>query len=875
MVTNTLEKKIVFAETGGVNRSAEPVRVGIPFAKGELLGDNGLAILNPRDELQPVQSTILKQWNDGSVKWGLFDFTVEVTASGRSEYRLVKPDVAVPYTPASIKIARSDARWQVNTGAAIFIIDTKEFRPFSSVEISGCKILQTGAAACSLGMTADKKLTPIIESLEVENHGPLRATILIKGVFWPYEGLSPQFFSRVTFFAGSSVVLLEFTLRNPSPARHPGGLWDLGDPGSLFFKELVFEFPLISGGVNEISCSPEPGAAPFHTDNLSDRVSIYQESSGGINWQSPNHRDRNGVVPFKFNGYEMCNGATRVAGGKRAQPVIWSGKGNSGISAVMPKFWQEFPKAMEADGNGLRISLFPACSPDSHELQGGEQKTTSLYLDFNTSAEGLAWARTPLTAVTAAEVYLSSGVIPDLPSLQSCDSDDVDLVDQFVHGPEFLVGNRETTDEFGWRNFGELSADHESVYHQGPEAFISHYNNQYDICAGMYRKFFSTGNPLWGTLAADLAGHILDIDIYHTDLDREEYNGGLFWHTDHYVPAGLSTHRSFSKEHLQVKDRAFCGGGPAAEHCYTSGLLYNYFLTGNTAYREAVIALANWCLLSLGGSQTMLASIRRWTRYIRQLTAVRGEITPAFPRYPLSRGTGNAVVACLDAFEVGGGICFLERAEELLRGAIHPEDDIAARDLLDAENAWSYTVLLVAVSRYIDKKAELTAYDDGYFYARSCLLHYADWMLQHEYPYLDKPEVLEYPNETWPAQDLRKSVIFHHAAKYTAPERRDAFVAKAQYFYTAAQEGLARHTTSCLVRPVALMLQNGWVGARLHEPLTEPLRQKTLQQSSGRPTPLLTVFSVIHRVIDEINRSARNFSLDREICWLKARLQDL
>lgn len=872
MVLNLIDKKIVLTETGGVQRDAEYVRIGIPFAQGELLGQAGLIILNHGEEPQPVQTSILKRWNDGSVKWALFDFAASVPANGRSIYRLVKSDGKLPPNPSGIDVIQNADSWQISTGLADFTIDAREFRPFSRVRIADQEILRTDAAFCALDINKNNRLVPKIESIAVETMGALRVTLCIKGSFSPSNLLSAQFFSRLHFFAGSSLVTLEFTLRNPQPAQHPGGLWDLGDPGSLFFRELAFVLPFAAGQVNKLICSPGEGLPALHSDGTFNKLSIYQESSGGINWRSPNHRNRNGEVPFNVKGYEMHKGNERVAVGDRAVPVFWCGGETMGAAAVLPRFWQEFPKAIEADQSDLRIGLFPSRYPESHELQGGEQKTTTVYLDFATSADGLAWARAPLQVAAVPEVYQSSGAIADLP-LQQTKESAADLIDQFIAGPELLAERRELTDEYGWRNFGELTADHESVYHQGKETFISHYNNQYDICAGMYRKFFATGNPLWGSLASALAEHVLDIDLYHTSRDREEYNGGLFWHTDHYIPAGLSTHRSFSGEHLQSKDPRFCGGGPAAEHCYTTGLLYNYFMTGNNAYRDAVINLAEWCIRSLAGSQTILESIKRGSRYIKLLLQARSGAKPAFPRYPLSRGTGNAIIACLDAFEAGGGSCFLAQAEEFLRGAIHPGDDICTRDLLDAENAWSYTVLLVAVTKYIEKKSELEEFDDGYLYARTCLLTYAEWMLKNEYPYLEKPEILEYPNETWPAQDLRKSVILFKAAGYAAPQTRKALYDKARLLFDASRDGLARHPTSCFVRPVALMLQNGWIGSRLDEQKTVISTHELPVASFGKPTPQLGIFSVTARICGEMWQAARKFNPGRELAWLNKRLQ--
>jgi hypothetical protein len=39
---------------------------------------------------------------------------------------------------------------------------------------------------------------------------------------------------------------VKFTLHNPKAAHHPGGLWDLGDPGSIYFSDLILHMCLQS-----------------------------------------------------------------------------------------------------------------------------------------------------------------------------------------------------------------------------------------------------------------------------------------------------------------------------------------------------------------------------------------------------------------------------------------------------------------------------------------------------------------------------------------------------------------------------------------------------------------------------------------------------
>jgi hypothetical protein len=305
--------------------------------------------------------------------------------------------------------------------------------------------------------------------------------------------------------------------------------------------------------------------------------------------------------------------------------------------------------------------------------------------------------------------------------------------------------------------------------------------------------------------------------------------------------------------------------------------MYHYFQTGNPAFRKTVIDLTNWELCSLQGPATIFAALKKSLGYFSMLRGREKTPKSVFPKFPLTRGTGNALTACLDAHEVSGDVNFIDEAERLIRGSMHPDDDIASRNLLNAELAWSYTVLLLAVAKFINKKIEINQLDRGYEYARASLLAYAGWMLIHEYPYLEKPEILEYPNETWAAQDLRKSVIFYYAALYGPAGQVQAFKERAQFFYDAASSELGKHASCSLTRPVVLMLQNGWIGSKLSSKTTEYPSNVTnigpmMGSISRKPTPYLTVGSVFARTASDFLRAAKHTSITREIAWLKARL---
>jgi hypothetical protein len=345
---------------------------------------------------------------------------------------------------------------------------------------------------------------------------------------------------------------------------------------------------------------------------------------------------------------------------------------------TLPLFWQNFPKALEATREAIRLALFPGEFADAHEIQGGEQKTHTFFVAFGpdtVTTEPLAWCRDPLVARAEPSWCCDSGAVPYLLPVRDVDAGYERLVKVAVDGDQTFEQKREIIDEYGWRHFGDIYGDHEAVRRSDPRPLVSHYNNQYDAVAGFAFQFLRTGDLRWRTLLEELASHVIDIDIYHTSRDKAAYNGGLFWHTTTTLIADTATHRTYPRATRTG------GGGPSSEHNYTTGLMHHYFLTGDEAAREAVIGLARWVVHMDDGRRTVL----RW------LSAERTGLATAsgsFLYHGPGRGAGKSVNALLDGHRLAPSEGFLEKAEELIRRVIHPADDIDGRDLLDVERKW-------------------------------------------------------------------------------------------------------------------------------------------------------------------------------------------
>lgn len=860
--------EINIKEAHGIGRNAEPITIGIPFKKGELYKLEQLCLYH-LDDIIPCQVSSTANWHDTSVKWILLKFQIDLTA--QSEKTLTLALNELEYLNLAQEITNSKQisiedlgnKLTINTGQTTFVLNKNELKPIEQIIQNKKIILDNQQNFIILKDQQSNILKPLIKSVNFEhNKNDICSTITLKGHFASnVEQVCVFFSTNLTFYAGKSTIKWDFTIHNPKSAQHKAGLWDLGDEASFYFKELSSQFLMVSDSI-----------VSWKEDTLSQwkkssdkQLLIYQDSSGGVNWDSINHLNSQGNISLQTKGYQCIENDKLIHHADRASPFIHIKSKNYQFSAYIKQFWQNFPKAIEIKNQHLSLSLFPQQYNDGFELQPGERKTHSLYLDFSDDKNALAYCQYPLIATLNISYYAQSHVLPWLPKTFKANQLD-DLIHEGIEGDDSFFVKREIIDEYGWRNFGDLFADHESLYNTKNQLNISHYNNQYDPIYGFARQFILSGDQRWFELMSDLAQHVADIDIYHTTDDRHEYNGGLFWHTNHYVKAATCTHRTFSIQHKQ--DDPQTGGGPGSEHCYTSGLATHYFLTGEKQSKQAVLSLANWMMNVFEGNGGFFERILQFKQkempILKRL--IKGEKVAKF-KYPLTRGTGNYINTLLDAYYLTADDDFISRIEQLIQYSIHPHDDIESRNLHDIEVSWSYTILLQSVTKYLMLKISREENDEAFKYAKNSFMHYAHWMLMNEYPYLEKPEVLEFPNHTWVAQDIRKAYLLSIAANFSS-QKQQQYKDKANYFLDYVINNLKNNETRTFTRILAVLMQN-------HLDFNHEVDHKSCyyeEQKYPDKCPNYTMTGIlVDSSVDMIKRLFK-LSIKNEKKWLKLRL---
>lgn len=448
-------------EPAGVERVAEPVTTGMPFALGSVPGGASFTLFEAAGAEVPLQSRVLALWPDGSVKWVLLDFQVaKLAANAKSEYRLsvsqpqAKPAVAVTVneTPESVS---------VNTGPMQVRLSRTTFSLFDAVKLDGKDALGPKPGALEITDPAGKvrssqtELAPGYE-VTVTEAGPLRTVVRAVGEVQATEKDRLGFTSWYHFYAGSKAVRVFFTVRNLNgkamTQTDQGSVQDMAyqkmvaqQPGNVSVEavDLVLQTPAgaksdyVLGAQDPLPGKLEDGA-----------VKLYQDSSAGWTWQVGDGRivdprieenrkfmasigkgnlpyyeyesafykaltDKQNYVGCTFRGYRVYDAAGKqTAEGDRAEG--WAQLGTTTVG--MRWFWQMYPKsfALAPDGT-IRVGLWPADWSNPHVFEGHIHKTHELLFAFGDSSGPEAAAATfkrfdrRLLAVAPNEHYCLSG----------------------------------------------------------------------------------------------------------------------------------------------------------------------------------------------------------------------------------------------------------------------------------------------------------------------------------------------------------------------------------------------------------------------------------------------------------------------------------
>src|ERR1043166_5192125 len=206
-----------------------PVTCGIPWPRGALRDHTCLSMRDARGRDVALQTRVLDRWPDGSVRWVLLDWIAQADSA---LFRLVQENA--PHVPVS-KMRRESFNdsVKIDTGAAAFELDITATFPFRQVFVRGAPTIDPARCRFAVEDESGRVYLPRLKSITVDESGPVRALVRMQGDLANGSEALADFDARLHFFADSTSVRCEFNIRNPRASDHPGGLWDLGNGGSI------------------------------------------------------------------------------------------------------------------------------------------------------------------------------------------------------------------------------------------------------------------------------------------------------------------------------------------------------------------------------------------------------------------------------------------------------------------------------------------------------------------------------------------------------------------------------------------------------------------------------------------------------------------
>ena len=713
-----------------------PVWTGVALPPAAVADPGALRLADAAGQAVPAQFDVLARWRDGSVRWVLVSWFAAPRAAAsaddpsRQTFLLTTAGAASAPQPAQPAAALPDThRYLVRTGPLEFALSRHGFTGLGDVRLDADAGggVPTNDLVCAespdAGIVAVDEADEVYTSglgrerhVEIELPGPMHVCVAIHGDLRSGSRAEAllDYCLRVHAFAGSSLVRMVLTVRNPRPAGRAGdgARLVLGQSGAVFLRELAYVVrPRLPFGRQTVTLSPEPGRL-YDRIPLTGPMGLYQDSSGGENWFHRTHVNHRNVIPLSFRGYRVDYHGRSIATGLRAQPWIEIADMRWAVALAAPAFWQNFPKSLGADDDGaIRLGLWPRRDADVHEIQGGEQKTHEFYLYFRHrrgpegqvprpySREMLpACLRRPVVLASPESFARSRALDPMVPAGSGPFADYEAAAAASVRGPVNLFTDRERADEYGWRHFGDTPAHNERDRTSGPYdglEVVSHYNNEYDLGLTMLTQALRTAaaeadlSARWLQLGLDGLWHEADIDIYHTRGDPAPiYNGGTFTHTGHGVDAGRSTHRGGPRdEQWGLLDWPWGRGStPEAGHVRNRGILLAYLLTGDRHLLDAAREVADLVAFKVGTGRFAQIDVP-------------------------NRSAGHNLQVLLDAWAMTWEPTYLDLCRKIL--AHLDWDALAARPEGPPEADWSCAIYARNVGRFIDLLADTGMPDEG------------------------------------------------------------------------------------------------------------------------------------------------------------------
>ncbi len=523
--------ELYFQKISKYDRICEPVTVSIPFAEGRLAKPDQLRIWDDGVRLA-MQTQALARWPDQSIKWLLVHLQPDLLGNKDKTLRfdISLRDLPLPISRMPLTVRETPDGVNVSTGPLTFSVPRQGFWPITNVYVQGKPLWHgQGFAGFTLevgGQKLSSAAGPV--ELEVEESGPLRAVIAVRGKHRRPDGAGYiDLRGRITAYAGKPYIEVEH---------------------QFIHAEAEAKVTLSS---LELVAQAQPSGGPrlaLGEGYYQTRVQQGKESLAmTIDAETLLYQSNEHYIDCFYGDFW----------------VDWRDD-TAGVSLSVYQAHQNFPKSLRVEPGRIVCGLYPA-GQEPVEIHQGVAKTHRLLLHFHA-------ADTPLDEISARSLQFQLPDRPSLPPAWMRDNNPWELPFFPAKVPARLYTwlnhvHDSRPRAMGMLHFGD-SPDAGYTNQGRGRGTTVWVNNEYDRAHACSLYYGLTGqrHVLDSGMAA--ARHWLDVDFCHYSPDPLRH-GGIIIHSAYHVSQGVTP-----------------------SHEWVDGLLDYYYLTGRREGLEAAHAVA-------------------------------------------------------------------------------------------------------------------------------------------------------------------------------------------------------------------------------------------------------------------------------------------
>lgn len=506
---NLLDRKPLPVDSG--------VSFGVPWPRG-VVGKGDRFVLSSNGKPMPVQSWPLAYWPDGSIK---FTGLATVVAAGDASPVTLRVGQGTP--AGDVRVTKSTGSVIVETGVLRCSIPTSGSNIVESMSIGGKEIAVNGQLVCILqhGSQAEfdeapprERFVSTIKKVDVEQSGPVRATIRIEGM---HKGTKTArewlpFSVRLYFYTGLTSVRLVHTivfdgdqekdfvrglgLRFAVPMREEPRNRTVRFAGQ---DGGVFSEPLQPGGGSRAQEEGESfaGNAVFAANAVWDDFRLSQPNPDGFTIRKRTNPKSTWISSW---------------GGGRSAGAAFVGDLGGGLALSVKDFWQSHPAAIDVTRASGREAALTAWlwSPDGPEMDMRHYDVVAhtLAASYEDVQPGMSTAY-GVSRTSEVTLYPTAGKLPTRAAFAA----------QAKHGSELplLAATPEylhSTGVFGVWSVADRSTAFKKGIEDGLDAVLEFYKNQIDSRRwygywhyGDFMHSYSAARHVWHY---DWGGHAWD-----------------------------------------------------------------------------------------------------------------------------------------------------------------------------------------------------------------------------------------------------------------------------------------------------------------------------------------------------------------------------